>query len=210
MITDAADFCRYSRSCRDMWIGTLLATGSGALVVSTIGVYVAGASLGHVANAFQMVAGIADSHLAFALPLLVIVLDNWTINVLNLYTSGLSLLNVFERLGRFRATLLVSAVGIALSAFPALAQGYTGWLALLGTAFAPLAGILVADYLPLRRGRLDVPALFEPHGHYWHWCGFNLVAMAWTAIGVLLSTLLLPPPGRFQWSCCCCRAPATS
>ncbi len=193
MITDAADFCRYSRSRRDMWLGTLLAAGSGTLLVSTVGAYAAAASLGHVANAFQLVAGITGGSLSLALLLLVIVFDNWTINVLNLYTGGLSLLNVFERLGRFRATVLVSAAGIALSAFPSLAQGYTGWLTLLGTAFAPLAGILVADYLVLHRMRLDVPALFEPHGRYWYWSGYNLVAIGWTALGVLLSTLVLPP-----------------
>ena len=193
MITDAADFCRYSRSRRDMWIGTLLAAGSGTFVVSTIGAYAAGASLGHVVNAFQLVASIASDHLSLALLLLVIVFDNWTINVLNLYTGGLSLLNVFERLGRFRATLLVSTAGIGLSAFPSLAQGYAGWLNLLGIAFAPLAGILIADYLLLKRMRLDVPALFEPHGRYWYWSGFNLVAIAWTLIGVLIYTLVLPP-----------------
>lgn len=192
MITDAADFCRYSRSRRDMWIGTLLASVVGALLVSTIGAYAAGATLGLVPNAFQLMADITTTKLSLALLLLVIVFDNWTINVLNLYTGGLSLLNVFERLGRFRATLIVSVVGIGLSAFPALAQGYTGWLNLLGTAFSPLAGILIADYVFVKHMRLDVPALFEPHGAYWYWGGFNLVAILWTAIGVALYTLVLP------------------
>ncbi len=50
--------------------------------------------------------------------LIVIALDNWTINVLNLYTGGLSLSNIFERLGRFWTTVIISALGIALSATP--------------------------------------------------------------------------------------------
>lgn len=176
-----------------MWIGTLLAAVTGALIVSTIGAYAAGATLGTVSNAFQLMATITTTRLSLALLLLVIVFDNWTINVLNLYTGGLSLLNVFERLGRFRATLIVSVAGILLSAFPSLAQGYTGWLNLLGTAFAPLAGILIADYLLVRHMQVDVAALFEPHGRYWYWGGFNLVAVAWTAIGVAPYTLVLPP-----------------
>jgi len=192
MITDAADFCRYSRSRRDMWAGSFLGAIGGALIVSTIGAYAAGASLGHVANAFELVADITGSGFALAALLLVIVFDNWTINVLNLYTGGLSLLNMVERLGRFRATLLVSAVGILLSAFPAVAQGYTGWLNLLGTAFAPVAGILLADYLLVKRMRLDLHGLFEPHGAYWYWGGFNWIAIAWTAIGVALYTLVIP------------------
>jgi nucleobase:cation symporter-1, NCS1 family len=187
MITDAADFCRYSRSRRDMWVGTLLAACLGALAVSTLGAYAAGATLGRVDNAFALVADISPHALSFALLLLVIVFDNWTINVLNLYTGGLSLLNVFERLGRLRATVLVSLLGIALSAFPSVAQGYTGWLVLLGTAFSPVAGILLADYLLLKRLRPDLPALFDRHGPYWYVGGINPVAVAWTLIGVVLS-----------------------
>ncbi|MCQ8241441.1 purine-cytosine permease family protein [Rhizosaccharibacter radicis] len=192
MITDAADFCRYSRSRRDMWIGTLAASGVGAAVVGTIGAYAAGATEGHLDNAFALMAQISPTPLSFCLLLLVIVFDNWTINVLNLYTGGLSLLNVFERIGRFGATVAVSILGIALSSFPSLAQGYTGWLILLGTAFSPVAGILLADYLLLKRLRPDVPALLQPHGRYWYAGGVNPAAMLWTAIGVALSLWIVP------------------
>ena len=192
MITDAADFCRYSRSRRDMWIGTLSAACVGALLVSLVGAYAAAATHGHVVNAFAVLADITTTRLSLALILLMVVLDNWTINVLNLYTGGLSLLNVVERLGRLRATLLVSVAGIALSAFPGVAQGYADWLVLLGTAFDPVAGILVADYLFVRHMRIDVPALFQPGGRYWYRAGFNPASLAWTAIGVCLALFVVP------------------
>ncbi len=194
MITDAADFCRYSRSRRDMWIGTMLAAFLGALFVSLLGAYAAGASLGLQPNAFALVAAISDGWLPLCLLLVVIVFDNWTINVLNLYTGGLSLLNMFERLGRMRATILVSLVGIGLSALPTFVDRYTGWISLLGTAFAPMAGVLLADYLVIKRMRLDVPALFaHDGGAYWYWRGFNPVAIAWTLLGFLLYLLAIPP-----------------
>ena len=192
MITDAADFCRYSRSRRDMWIGTMLAAFTGALIVSVLGAYAAGATLGLRPNAFDVVASISQGWLPLSLLLAVIVFDNWTINVLNLYTGGLSLLNMFESLGRIRATILVSAAGIALSALPALVDRYTGSMTLLGTVFAPLAGVLLADYLLIKRMRLDISALFTPGGAYWYWRGVNPVAASWTVIGFLLYSVVLP------------------
>jgi nucleobase:cation symporter-1, NCS1 family len=53
----------------------------------------------------------------------------------------------------------------------------------MGGFFGPVAGILLADYLVVRRMRIDVPALFEKHGRYWYWGGFNWIAVAWTALG---------------------------
>ena len=44
--------------------------------------------------------------------------------------------------------------------------------------------MLVCDYLILKRTRLDVPALFTMDGRYRYWGGFNLVAVAWTALPV--------------------------
>jgi NCS1 family nucleobase:cation symporter-1 len=45
MITDAADFCRYSRTRTDMWVGTLIAAATGTFVAGFIGAYGAAATL---------------------------------------------------------------------------------------------------------------------------------------------------------------------
>ena len=108
--------------------------------------------------------------------LVVIALDNWTINVLNLYTGGLSLSNMFERLGRFWTTLIISVLGIVLSAIPDVASGYTIYVGILGNVFSPIAGVLIADYLFVKKARIDLVALFEPNGPYWYWEGVNPVA----------------------------------
>ena len=192
MITDAADFCRYSRGRADMWFGTIVAAGLGTFVAGFIGAYGAAATLGKEPNSFAVIADISTGWLTLLLVFVVIALDNWTINVLNLYTGGLSVSNMFERLGRFWATLLVSILGIGLSAMPSVVNGYTGYVGILGNVFAPIAGILIADYVAIKRLRVDVVALFERGGPYWYWGGFNWVAIVWTAIGFLLCTLLVP------------------
>ena len=185
MITDSADFCRYSRSRTDMWIGTLSASAVGTMISGSLGAYAAAATLGKTANPFVLIAGISTSWITLALILVFIALDNWTINVLNLYTGGLSISNMFDKLGRFWTTLIASLCGIALSAIPDVLNSYLSYATLLGNFFSPIAGVLVFDYLILKRTQLDVPALFALDGRYRYWGGFNLVAVAWTALGFL-------------------------
>jgi purine-cytosine permease-like protein len=192
MITDAADFCRYSRSRLDMWVGTLSAVTIGTFVSGALGAYAAAATLGKIANPFVIIAGVSTSWLTLFLILVFIAFDNWTINVLNLYTGGLSISNIFERLGRFWTTLIASVVGIALSAVPDVLNSYLSYATLLGNFFSPICGVLVFDYLILKRTRIDVPALFTLDGRYRYWAGFNLIAVAWTVLGFLFYMFVVP------------------
>jgi NCS1 family nucleobase:cation symporter-1 len=192
MITDSADFCRYSRSRADMWIGTLSASAIGTIISGSLGAYAAAATLGKTANPFVIIAGISTSWLTLALILVFIALDNWTINVLNLYTGGLSISNMFERLGRFWTTLIASVVGIMLSAIPDVLNSYLTYATLLGNFFSPIAGVLVFDYLILKRTQIDVPALFTLNGRYRYWGGFNVVAVVWTIFGFLFYMFAVP------------------
>jgi NCS1 family nucleobase:cation symporter-1 len=192
MITDAADFCRYSRTRTDMWVGTLIAAATGTFVAGFIGAYGAAATLGRVSNTFEVLADLSTSWLTLLLIFVVIAVDNWTINVLNLYTGGLSLSNIFERLGRFWTTLIVSVLGVALSAAPSVVNSYTNYVAVLGNTFAPIAAVLIVDYVVVKRTRIDIVALFERGGPYWYWGGFNVVAILWTVMGFLLCTLIVP------------------
>jgi nucleobase:cation symporter-1, NCS1 family len=192
MVTDAADFCRYTRSRTDMWWGTLCGKFLGAAFACSLGAYGAAATLGKVANVFDVVSGLTNAWPAYLAFLLVIGLDNWTINVLNLYTGGLSLSNMLERVGRFWTTLIISVAGVALSAVPDVVNSYTSYAGLLGTVFSPIAGVLLADYLFVKGVRIDLAALFQPGGIYWYWRGFNPVAIVWTALGIGIYMYVIP------------------
>jgi purine-cytosine permease-like protein len=140
-----------------------------------------------------LIAGMSDTTwLTLVLILVFIALDNWTINVLNLYTGGLSISNMFERLGRFWTTLIASVVGIALSAVPDVLNSYLSYATLLGNFFSPIAGVLIFDYLLLKKMRLDVPSLFTLDGRYRYWAGFNVVAVVWTVLGFLFYMFCVP------------------
>src|SRR5271155_317043 len=192
MITDASDFCRYTKSRFDMWWGTLLGKVGGGCFAAVLGAYGAAATLGKTANVFEVVAGLSTGWFALLMFLIVIALDNWTINVLNLYTGGLSLSNMFERLGRFWTTVIISVLGIALSATPDVVKGYTTYVGMLGNVFSPIGGVLIADYLFVKRMQIDLVGLFEVNGPYWYWKGVNPVAVGWTVLGFLAYMFLIP------------------
>lgn len=42
---------------------------------------------------------------------------------------------------------------------------------------APIAGIISSDYWIVKKGRIDIPALYDPHGRYRYWYGINWRAM---------------------------------
>ena len=196
MITDAADFCRYSRSRQDMWVGTITAAVTGTLVASFIGAYGAAATLGVRSNIFEVVTSITNSHFMLFLIIVLIVLENWTINVLNLYTGGLSLTNMFGSVGRFWTTLAIGIAGVILSTQATVVHGYMQYTTELGNLFAPIAGVLLADYLFIKHGRVDLAALYSKEGIYWYWHGVNPVAVLWVAAG--LGTYFLLPVAAVQ------------
>jgi len=183
MITDAADFCRYTRSRKDMWWGTMLAVLLATGFSVSLGAYGAAASLGHQPNPFSLAAELDPHWFTLCLLLVVIALDETTINVMNLYTGGLSLSNLFEGPGRFWNTLFVGVVSTGLSALPVLIDRLLPFTTAMGYLFAPLAGVLLFHYLFIEKMRVNVAALFDPHGIYHYWHGVNVTGVAWCFLG---------------------------
>ena len=76
MVTDSADFCRYTRSRTDMWWGTLLGKVGGGCFAASLGAYGAAATLGKTANVFEVASQLTTSWFTLLLFLVVIALDN--------------------------------------------------------------------------------------------------------------------------------------
>ena len=135
-------------------------------------------------NPFVAVADLSGSRVLLAALLVAIVVQGIAANITNVYTAGLSLVNAVPALGRLRATALVAAASIALSALPDFVDHAQRWIVHLGNVGAPLAGVVVADYVIRQRRRIDVPALFDPNGPYRYLNGVNVAAVAAVAGGV--------------------------
>jgi NCS1 family nucleobase:cation symporter-1 len=69
------------------------------------------------------------------------------------------------------------------------------FLAYNGTLYAPLGGILFADFVILRRQRLNIWAIFDDHPstEYYYSRGFNWPALVCTALGMGVYLFLLDP-----------------
>jgi cytosine permease len=147
------DMTRFNRSTADVVKQTLVGITLGEYVIGLAGVLLA-----HAVGSDSVV-GIVTSSVGWV-GVLVIVLGTIKINDWNLYSSGLGIVNfigtVFGRhINRARVTLVVGVVGSVLAAAGIL-ERFTDFLVLLGVAFPPIAGIMVAEYFVVKRWRGDL------------------------------------------------------
>jgi nucleobase:cation symporter-1, NCS1 family len=124
---------------------------------------------------------------------------NFGTTTAGIYASAIGLRNFAALQKRSWTTLLlitiapVALVGIFI---PELFFAKFGnFLALIGVAFAPLCGIQIVDYFILRRGRIDIRAIYADGSRqpYYFWRGINPAAMIALAAGCLTYIALLNP-----------------
>ena len=188
LVTNVADLCRYTPTRRDLRIGLLGSSVLAVGVTTFVGGYAAAAT-GQL-NPFIAVAELTRIEPLLVLLLAAIVVQGIAANITNVYTAGLSLVNAAPPLGRLGATLVAAAAAIGLSAFPEVIEEAERWVAHLGNVAAPLTGVVLADYLLVKRGRIDVEALFDPAGRYRYVSGVNAAAVLAVATGVALYSAL--------------------
>jgi purine-cytosine permease-like protein len=181
-VTNVADFCRYTPSRRDMRIGLVASALSSAAVTAFVGGYAAAAT--GATNPFVAVADLTSSNVLLFGLLVAIAVQGLAANITNVYTAGLSLVNSVPRLGRVWATVAAATAAVTLSAFPDFVNHAQRWITHLGNVAAPLTGVILADYLLVKRQRIDVEGLFDPHGPYRYLNGINVAALSAIAAGV--------------------------
>jgi nucleobase:cation symporter-1, NCS1 family len=182
LVTNVADICRYTPTRRDLRIGLTASSLLAAAVTTFVGGYAAAAT--GKTNPFVALVDLTSWKPLLVILAVAIVVQGIAANITNTYTSGLSLVNSIPALGRFRATLLVAAAAVALSAFPSFVDHAQRWITHLGNVAAPLTGVILADYLLVHRTRIDVEALFDRDGRYRYLNGVNAAALAAVGIGV--------------------------
>jgi NCS1 family nucleobase:cation symporter-1 len=132
------------------------------------------------------------------LALAFVALANVTSTAVSLFASGLAMRHV----KRFRATpwwqlmlvLIVPCVPFVFWPHELFSLG-DAFLAYNGTMYAPISGILLADYFVLRKQKLNLRALFEddPSGEYYFHRGFNWVALGSLLLGQVVYVVMYNP-----------------
>jgi purine-cytosine permease-like protein len=182
LVTSVADFCRYTPTRRDARVGLVAAALAAAAVDTFIGGYAAAAT--GETNPFVALADLTSSNVLLVLLLVAIVAQGISANIGNVYTAGLALVNTIPRLGRLWATILVAAAAVGLSTAPDVIDSAQRWIVHLGNVAAPLAAVMLVDYVAVKRRRIDVSALFDPKGPYRYLNGVNVPAFLAIGTGV--------------------------
>jgi len=120
----------------------------------------------------------------WAIPALIIVLfSTFTTTFLDIYSTAISGLNIFPRLGERTGIWIGGFLGIVVAIiFPALLD-YEHFLLFIGAMFCPLFGVVLVDYFLLRNGVIDLEDLYKRDGKYWFKKGINPYAIIAWAIG---------------------------
>jgi putative hydroxymethylpyrimidine transporter CytX len=123
----------------------------------------------------------------WAIPALIIVLfSTFTTTFLDIYSTAISGLNIFPKLGERTGICIGGVLGMIVAIiFPALLN-YEHFLLFIGAMFCPLFGIVLVDYFFVRRGAIDLEDLYKREGKYWFSKGINPLAILAWVIGFVI------------------------
>lgn len=137
------DISRYAKSKKQSWLSIFL-----AMVVSNSFIIIAGAITAASFGTGDLPAAMLA--LGLGIPaLLILVAAQWTSNDSNLYSASLALSNILG----FKKSNMVLVVGIIATILGAagVANYFTTFLTVLGTAIPPIAGVLISDYYLVKK-----------------------------------------------------------
>jgi NCS1 family nucleobase:cation symporter-1 len=196
------DFTRFARTQRDQVVGQTLGLLTTMPLFAFIGVAVTGATLllfgEAIWNPVDLLSRLTEQSgnvLLGVLAVVVLVVATITTNIAaNVVSTANSLSNLAPRRISARAGGLVAAV-LGLLLFPwLLLDRYQTWLISYSGLLGAVGGVMVCDYLVVRRGRLEAGDLYRRFGAYAYSGGVNARAIVATVVGALvaLSGKLVP------------------
>ena len=165
----SADYCRFAKSRKDVIKSSLL-----GVIPAGFFIMMVGAVLTIVTGEYD----ISNVFISFGsiilgiLGLLALICGTWTTNVTNAYTGGLSL-SVLLGLNESKKTIptaVAGIIGIGLALFGALGSAgfytvFQDFLSILCALIPPLAGIIIADYWIIGKGKKENFTIKK--GVYW-------------------------------------------
>jgi NCS1 family nucleobase:cation symporter-1 len=189
------DYSRYARSQRAQLRGQLVMPLAMA-GFSFVGIAVTSATVALYGKALW---NPVDLLLHFSTPVVIlggaiVILSSITINVgANVMAPARAFENLWPRVITFGiGAILTGLLALLMQPWYVLstfsAYVFT-WLGSYGTLLGPFDGIAIADYWLVRAQRIDLFALYQPHGRYDYAGRFNLRALAALGVGWILPLL---------------------
>ncbi len=199
------DFTRYARSQADQAIGQAVGLLTTMPLFAFIGVAVTSATVllygEAIWNPVDLVTRLAEEQRSPLLgigAMVAILIATLTTNVAaNVVAPANSFANLSPLRISFRTGgLIAGLLGIAILPWKLLDM-YQGWLISYSGLLGAVGGVIVCDYLVIRRGKLDLADLYRHDGIYGYTRGVNRHAIVATLAGiaVALGGLILPGLG---------------
>lgn len=191
------DFTRHARSQRDQAIGQSLGLLATMPLFAFIGVVVTSATVTiygeAIWNPVTLVARIAaesGSTFTALVALLVLLIATLTTNIAaNIVAPAASIANLRpSRISLRLGGVIAALIGIAMVPWRLL-DAYQSWLLSYSGLLGAVGGVVVCDYLFVRRGQLAVAELYRAGGAYWYRDGVNGGAMIALAAGIGVALL---------------------
>jgi NCS1 family nucleobase:cation symporter-1 len=189
------DFTRYGKSQKAQTWGQALGLPTTMTLFAFLSVMVTSGSQAVYGEAIWdpvQLAAKTDNVFGLLFALVTVLVATLSVNVAaNLVSPAFDFSNIAPRKISFRAGALATCV-LGVLIFPwklySDPQGYIfTWLGLVGGLLGTVAGILIADYWILRRGKLDLADLYSAGGRYWYDNGWNWRAVVAFLVGGVLA-----------------------
>jgi NCS1 family nucleobase:cation symporter-1 len=191
------DFTRYARSQRDQMVGQALGLLTTMPLFAFIGIAVTSATVvlygEAIWNPIDLLARLTREYrspLLGILSMVVLLVATLTTNIAaNIVAPANSLSNLAPRTISFRAGgLLAGLIGIVILPWKLLDM-YQTWLISYSGLLGAVGGVMMCDYLVVRRTVLSVGDLYDERGRYRYGNGFNEKALIALAAGVLVALI---------------------
>ena len=197
------DFTRYARSQADQAVGQAIGLLTTMPLFAFIGIAVTSATVvlygEAIWNPVDLVTRLSaeyDNPLLGIGAMFAILVATLTTNVAaNVVAPANSFANLSPQRISFRAGgLIAGLLGIVILPWKLLDM-YQEWLISYSGLLGAVGGVIICDYVVIRRGKLELADLYRPDGVYAYDGGVNWRAIAATAGGILVALLGLVVPG---------------
>lgn len=174
-----ADYSRYTRSERGSLIAVFLGLGVTSAWLMMLGYLAARTAHSQDPAAMLQAVGLGVGGG------LLMSFGTLTTNFVNIYLSALAWKSLLPRSSQQTALWVTGLAGAALSLLSrAWLDRYADFMLVLGGAFVPIGGILIARFF-LDRRPVEVAALYDPRGEHARHFGFSIPGILAWALGAL-------------------------
>lgn len=117
--------------------------------------------------------------------------------VANFVSPAFDFANVFPSKINFkRGGYIAALIALALYPFAPWEGSAAGFVGMIGATMGPLLGVILTDYYLIRKGVVDVAALYDENGEFAYSGGWNPRAVVAALVGALFSSIL---PNFTHW-----------